>query len=66
VEVMEALKKENKLVLKRIQVDNGSEFISKELDKWAYENGVMLDYSRPDKPTNNPFIESSLLVLPPG
>jgi putative transposase len=58
VEVMEALKKENKVVPKRIQVDNGSEFISKDFDKWAYENNVTLDYSRPGKPTDNPFIES--------
>jgi len=58
VEVMEALKKENGLVPKRIQVDNGSEFISREFDKWAYENNVLLDYSRPGKPTDNPFIES--------
>lgn len=43
---------------KRIQVDNGSEFISKALDKWAYDNGVTLDFSRPGKPTDNPFIES--------
>ena len=42
----------------RIQVDNGSEFISKVLDKWAYENEVILDFSRPGKPTDNPFIES--------
>ena len=42
----------------RIKVDNGSEFISKALDKWAYENGVVLDFSRPGKPTDNPFIES--------
>jgi len=42
----------------RIQVDNGSEFISKVLDKWAYENNVTLDFSRPGKPTDNPFIES--------
>ncbi len=42
----------------RIQVDNGSEFISKVLDKWAYENEVTLDFSRPGKPTDNPFIES--------
>ena len=42
----------------RIQVDNGSEFISKDFDKWAYENKVTLDYSRPGKPTDNPFIES--------
>ena len=58
VEVMQALKSENGLVPKRIQVDNGSEFISKEFDKWAYENNVTLDYSRPGKPTYNPFIES--------
>jgi len=43
---------------KRIQVDNGSEFISKALDKWAYENGVTLDFSRPGKPTDNALIES--------
>ena len=42
----------------RIQVDNGSEFISKALDKWAYENEVVLDFSRLGKPTDNPFIES--------
>ena len=58
VEVMEALKQQNDIVPKRIQVDNGSEFMSKDFDKWAYENGVTLDYSRPGKPTDNPFIES--------
>lgn len=42
----------------RIQVDNGSEFISKALDKWAYDNHTSLDFSRPGKPTDNPFIES--------
>ena len=41
-----------------IKVDNGPEFISKELDKWAYEHGVTLDYSRPGKPVDNAFIES--------
>lgn len=58
VEVMEELKKQNGVLPQRIQVDNGSEFISKEFDKWAYENKVTLDYSRPGKPTDNPFIES--------
>lgn len=43
---------------KRIKVDNGSEFISKALDKWAYEHGVTLCFSRPGKPTDNAFIES--------
>ena len=55
---MEALKHENGWIPQRIQVDNGSEFISKDFDRWAYENKVLLDYSRPGKPTDNPFIES--------
>ncbi len=36
-----------------ITTDNGSEFISKALDKWAYENGVEIDFSRPGEPTDN-------------
>jgi len=42
----------------RIQADNGPEFISMALDRFAYEHGITLDYSRPGKPTDNPFIES--------
>ena len=41
-----------------IRVDNGPEFISRNLDLWAYMNGVTLDFSRPGKPTDNAFIES--------
>jgi putative transposase len=41
-----------------IRVDNGPEFVSKELDLWAYMKGVTLDFSRPGKPTDNAFIES--------
>ena len=44
--------------LKVIKVDNGPEFISKELDLWAYSHKVKLDYSRTGKPTDNAFIES--------
>lgn len=43
---------------KRIQVDNGSEFVSRALDLWAYENGAILDFSRPGIPTDNPHVES--------
>lgn len=39
-------------------MDNGTEFVSKDFDRWAYENGVTLDYSRPGRPTDNPFTES--------
>jgi len=41
-----------------IKADNGSEFISKAMDRWAYEHGVELDFSRPGKPTDNAKIES--------
>jgi len=43
---------------KTIKTDNGSEFISKVMDKWAYERGVELDFSRPGKPTDNARVES--------
>ncbi|MFK4064113.1 IS3 family transposase, partial [Brucella anthropi] len=43
---------------KTIRVDNGSEFISRDLDLWAYANKVTLDFSRPGKPTDNGFIEA--------
>ncbi len=42
----------------RTQTANGSKFISKSLDKWAYEHGVTMDFSCPGKTTDNPFIES--------
>jgi putative transposase len=45
-------------VPERIRVDNGPEFISKEVDLWAYAHGVVLDFSRPGKPTDNAFIEA--------
>ncbi len=41
-----------------IRVDQGSEFISRDLDLWAYRNNVTLDFSRPGKPTDNAFIEA--------
>jgi putative transposase len=42
----------------QIRVDNGPEFVSKQLDQWAYWNQVELDFSRPGKPTDNAFVES--------
>ncbi|MFY8274004.1 DDE-type integrase/transposase/recombinase [Pseudoalteromonas sp. SSDWG2] len=43
---------------KRIHCDNGSEFSGQMTDLWAYTNKVTLAFSRPGKPTDNPFIES--------
>lgn len=61
VDVREALERvmvNEQVVPKRVQCDNGSEFISKEVDRWAYDNQVVLDFSRPGKPTDNPYVES--------
>jgi putative transposase len=40
-----------------IRTDNGSEFIGKAMDKWAYEKSAV-DFSRPGKPTDNAMVES--------
>ncbi len=51
---------------KVIRVDQGSEFISRDMDLWAYANGVTLDFSRPGTPTDNAFIEAFNGRLPGG
>jgi len=58
--VVEVLNKLGELrdLPKRIQVDNGPEFISKRLDQWAYFNRIELDFIRPGKPTDNALIEA--------
>jgi putative transposase len=40
-----------------ITVDNGSEFVSRAIDAWAYAHDVRLDFIRPGKPVENAFIE---------
>jgi putative transposase len=42
----------------RILCDNGPEFVSLQLDQWAYWNHVKLDFSRPGRPSDNAFCES--------
>jgi putative transposase len=58
VDTLDSIRLTHDLAHQRIQTDNGSVFISKDMDRWAYENGVTMDYSRPVKPTDNPFVES--------
>jgi putative transposase len=43
---------------RRIRVDQGTEFTSKDVDLWAWKNGVVMDFSRPGKPTDNAFAEA--------
>ncbi len=57
VEVLERVGREAGFP-QRIRVDQGSEFVSRALDLWAYQRNVTLDFSRPGKPTDNAFIES--------
>ena len=45
-----------------IRVDQGTEFVSRDLDLWAYQRGVTLDFSRPGKPTDN--VEAFLVPEP--
>ncbi len=41
-----------------ITVDNGSEFVSKAMEAWAYQYRVDLDFIRPGRPVENGYIES--------
>ncbi|SMX56588.1 Putative transposase [Bradyrhizobium sp. ORS 285] len=45
-----------------IRVDQGTEFVSRDLDVWAYQRGITLDFSRPGKPTDNAFIEAFTFI----
>ena len=57
-QAMENLKVQYGVKPKSIRLDNGPEFIGKELDNWASFNNVTLDFSRKGKPTDNAFCES--------
>ncbi|MEB7861652.1 integrase core domain-containing protein [Raoultella ornithinolytica] len=41
----------------KMRMDNGPELVSLALARWAEEHGVMLEFIRPGKPTQNAFIE---------
>lgn len=56
-EVLSALREQGRCP-KLIIVDNGTEFTSKAMDVWAYQNGVDLKFIQPGKPIQNAFIES--------
>ena len=43
---------------KTIRVGNGSEFIFRDTDMWAYQRGVTLDFCGLGKPTDDGFIEA--------
>jgi putative transposase len=41
----------------KIKTNNRSEFFSMVMDKWAIERGLLLDFSRPGKSTDNTMVE---------
>ena len=56
--VLDQLREVRGRLPERIMVDNGPEFAGRELDRWAYENGVKLHFIQPGKPMQNGYIES--------
>lgn len=53
----------NRLVTERgkpkyLFADNGAEFTGRLMDMWTYHHGTRINFSRPEKPTDNAFIES--------
>lgn len=57
VRVLDELGEERGLP-EEIVLDNGPEFAGKEVDAWAFKNGVKLRFIRPGKPVENCFVES--------
>jgi putative transposase len=57
VRVLDRLRLERGLP-ERIVIDHGTEFTSKALDQWAYDNKVMLHFITPGRPMENGYIES--------
>jgi putative transposase len=41
-----------------LRIDNGPEFISTALDRWAFQHGVALHFIQPGKPVQNAHVES--------
>jgi len=57
VRVLEGLKQQGHKPT-AIGIDNGPEFVSQVVDRWAYENGVQLHFITPGRPMENGYIES--------
>jgi putative transposase len=45
-----------------IRIDQKTEFVSRDLDLWAYQRGVTLDFSQPGKPTDTDVVDKPYVV----
>ena len=57
VRVLEALKQTRGLP-RQIRSDNGPEFVSRAVDQWAYEQGLLWHTIQPGRPMENGYVES--------
>jgi putative transposase len=57
IEALDSLKARGRTP-KELQLDNGPEFRSRRMLKWCQDNGVLLRFIQPGKPTQNGHIES--------
>jgi putative transposase len=48
---------------RRLRLEIGPEFISQALSKWAERRGVQLQFIQPGKPTQNGYIERSIMTF---
>ena len=47
----------DQIIVSRSGWTMAASFVSRDMDQWAYQSGVTLDFSRPCKPTDIVFIE---------
>jgi len=57
VRVLDRIAEERGSYPERIRTDNGPEFAGSTMAAWAEEHGVVLDFIKPGKPTQNSYIE---------
>lgn len=57
VRILDRIAAERGRYPERVRMDNGREFIGTVMAAWAQEHGVVLDFIKPGKPTQNAYIE---------
>jgi putative transposase len=58
VDELEGIRVNDHIVPERIKKKLAPSSSTRTLEKWAYDNNVGFDFSRPGEPTNNTYVES--------